>query len=105
MRPFTNEPLTDFSKPANQKAFQRAIAKVEKMAGKKYPAVIGGKEVRNGKTFDSTNPSKPSQVLGTFTKSGAKEARSAVTAAGITYPLVLELSFRPGIFPTQFCWA
>ena len=33
---FKNEPLTDFSKPANKKAFEKALKKVESELGKEY---------------------------------------------------------------------
>ncbi len=45
IKPFKNEPLTDFSKPANRKAMEKALAKVQTMLGKEYPLVIGNREI------------------------------------------------------------
>ncbi len=79
--PFHNEPLTDFSKASNKKAFKQALEKIEAMAGQTYPLVIGGERVETGRTFVTTNPAAPDQVLGTFAKAGKKEAKLAVDAA------------------------
>jgi 1-pyrroline-5-carboxylate dehydrogenase len=79
--PFRNEPLTDFSKASSKKAFKASLAKLEESFGQEYPLVIGGEHVTTGRTFASTNPANPSQVLGTFAKGGKKEARLAIDAA------------------------
>jgi 1-pyrroline-5-carboxylate dehydrogenase len=78
---FTNEPLTDFSKPENRNAFQSALARVQGELGREHPLVIGGEKVKIGKTFDSLNPSLPSQVVGRFQAATPREAEMAVTAA------------------------
>ena len=58
---FRNEPLTDFSKPENRKSFEAALARVQEELGREHPLIIGGEKIRIGKTFDSINPSEPSQ--------------------------------------------
>ncbi len=45
MKVFKNEPLTDFSKPANRKAMEKALAKVRSAFSREYPIVIGGEEI------------------------------------------------------------
>jgi 1-pyrroline-5-carboxylate dehydrogenase len=82
---FKNEPLTDFSKPANRKAMVGALAKVKKMLGKEYPIVIGGEEIYSENKFNSTNPSRPSEVVGTFQKADAFLADKAVEAAAAKF--------------------
>jgi len=67
-KPFKNEPLTDFSKPANLKAMEKALAKVKAMLGKEYPLVIGGEEIFIDDKLKSINPSRPSEVVGLFSK-------------------------------------
>ncbi|MBI3004659.1 MAG: L-glutamate gamma-semialdehyde dehydrogenase [Ignavibacteriales bacterium] len=81
MKPFKNEPLTDFSKPANRKAMEVALAKVKSLFSKEYPIVIGGEEIRTADKLKSYNPSKPSEVVGTFQKADASLATKAVETA------------------------
>ena len=45
------------------------------------PLVIGGREVRTGKTGQAVMPHKHAHVLGTYQKAGRKEVRQAVQAA------------------------
>jgi len=81
--PFANEPLTDFSKSENKTAFLAALEKVqaEALKGKTYPLYIGRKKIKTRETFVTTNPARPAQVLGVFSKAGVKEARLAIEAA------------------------
>jgi len=75
----------DFSKPENQTAFEKALAAVRASFGKEYPLVIGGQQIRGGRTFDSTNPAKPSEVLGRFQSATAEQAAHAVEVAFTTF--------------------
>ncbi|MGB2868509.1 MAG: L-glutamate gamma-semialdehyde dehydrogenase [Bacteroidota bacterium] len=75
---FKNEPLTDFTKPANRSAMEKALAKVKANFGKEYPIVIGGEEIRTENKLYSYNPSKPSQVVGVFQKADEALAKRAV---------------------------
>lgn len=81
LRPFQNEPLTDFSIPANVQAFQASLNKVKAEIGRTYPLVIGGKRIQLDETFPSLNPSRPKEVLGYFSKAGEAHAEMAVKAA------------------------
>jgi 1-pyrroline-5-carboxylate dehydrogenase len=78
---FKNEPLTDFSRPENRAAFEAALAKVQAELGRERPLIIGGERIRVGKTFDSLNPSQPSQIVGKFQSATPKEAENAIHAA------------------------
>jgi 1-pyrroline-5-carboxylate dehydrogenase len=80
-RPFSNEPLTDFSKPANRKAMQAALRKVASELGREYPLWIGGREVRTEDKLHSLDPSKPSCVVGVFSRATAEIAITAVEEA------------------------
>lgn len=64
----------DFSQPQHRAAFEKALDEVRAGFGREYPLVIGGERIQGGKTFASTNPAKPSEVLGTF-QSGAPSRR------------------------------
>ena len=81
MKPFKNEPLTDFSKPVNRKAMEKALAKVKALLGKNYPLVIGGEEIHTGDKLKSINPSRPSEVVGIFSKANPELANKAIKTA------------------------
>ena len=78
---FKNEPYTDWSKPANRKLQEQALAKLEKQFGKEYPNIIGGERVGSGEQFKSLNPSNPQQVVGVFQKGNANDALKALNVA------------------------
>jgi 1-pyrroline-5-carboxylate dehydrogenase len=78
---FRNEPLTDFSKPEHRSAMEAALAKVRGELGREYPLVIGGERITGLKTFDSTNPTRRSEVVGTFQKGKAEHVEQALDAA------------------------
>ena len=81
LRPFTNEPLTDFSLPENANAFSAALDLVKSQIGQTYPLVIGGERIEADETFTSINPARPDEILGYFAKANAKHAEMAVEAA------------------------
>ncbi|MCX6122104.1 MAG: L-glutamate gamma-semialdehyde dehydrogenase [Ignavibacteriales bacterium] len=80
-KPFKNEPLTDFSKPANRKAMEKALANVKAILGKEYPLVIGGEEIRTDDKLQSINPSRPNEVIGVFSKANPDLANKAIESA------------------------
>ena len=79
---FKNEALTDFNKPHNRSAMEGALEKVKSEFGRQYPLVIGGQRVTGLKTFDSTNPSHKSQLLGKFQKGTNSHVEQAIESAG-----------------------
>lgn len=83
--PFTNEPHTDFSLPANRDAFQAAVDYVRANLGQSYPLHINGQHVQTGDTFASTNPSRPAEVVGTFAKGRKQDAEAAIDAAAAAF--------------------
>src|SRR5581483_9463381 len=78
---FRNEPLTDFSKPENRAAMEKALEKVKREFGTEYPLVIGGKRITGLKTFDSLNPSHKNQTIGKFSKGNREHVEQAIDAA------------------------
>jgi 1-pyrroline-5-carboxylate dehydrogenase len=78
---FKNEPLTNFSKPANRKKQQVAIEKVRGELGREYPIVIGGEKIFTQDKFNSYNPSKATEVVGIFQKGDASLANKAMEVA------------------------
>ncbi len=78
---FANEPFTDFSHGRHAHEMQEALRWVEDQLGRDYPLVIGGERVSTSNRFESTNPAKPSQVIGRHAAAGVHEAHEAVEAA------------------------
>ncbi len=78
---FKNEPYTDFSKPANRKKQQEAIAKLRSLMGREYPIVIGGERIQTAEKFSSLNPSNPREVIGVFQKGTSELAHRAMAVA------------------------
>src|SRR5437899_11112875 len=78
---FTNEPFIDFSKPENRKRMEDALKKVKSEFGREYPMWLGGQKVTTPGKRNSTNPSRPSEVVGVFQNATADMAKQAVEAA------------------------
>jgi 1-pyrroline-5-carboxylate dehydrogenase len=78
---FTNEPYVDFSKAENRKKMEDALKKVASEFGREYPMWIGGQKVITSDKRNSTNPSRPSEIIGVFQHANAEMARQAVEAA------------------------
>ncbi|MFN2386246.1 MAG: L-glutamate gamma-semialdehyde dehydrogenase [Thermoanaerobaculia bacterium] len=83
---FRNEPLTDFSVPANRKAFSEALAKVESRLPFRGSNRIGGEKIGAEKTFESVNPARKSQVIGVFPEGTRADGERAVEAAARAFP-------------------
>src|ERR671938_1853855 len=82
---FKNEALTDFSKAENAAAMRAALDKVKNELGREYPLVIGGERIKTGRTFDSLNPARKTEVVGRFQKATTELARRAVETADETF--------------------
>ena len=78
---FTNEPFVDFSKPDNRKKMEDALKKVKAEFGHEYPIWIAGKKVITASKKKSTNPSRPSEVIGVFQDASKEQAVEAIEAA------------------------
>ncbi|HXX99975.1 MAG TPA: aldehyde dehydrogenase family protein, partial [Candidatus Limnocylindrales bacterium] len=78
---FKNEPFIDFSNPQNKKKMEAALAKVKGEFGQEYSMWIGGKKVITGGKRKSTNPSRPSEVIGVFQDATKEQAVEAIEAA------------------------
>jgi len=83
---FHNEPLTDFSQPANRAAMEAALTQVGSELGKEYALRIGGGTIKTPRRFESRNPSHPSQVVGIHQAGDEVLAREAVEKAHSYFP-------------------
>ena len=78
---FRNEALTDFTNEEHARAMRAALESVRGKLGRDYPLVIGGERIQTGRTFDSTNPARKTEVVGRFQKANAELTRLAVERA------------------------
>jgi 1-pyrroline-5-carboxylate dehydrogenase len=83
---FANEPLTDFSIPANRQAMQAALQQVKNEFGREWPLVIGGEQVTSGAWIDSFNPCQKRELVGRTARAGRGEAERALDAAWQAFP-------------------
>src|ERR1700733_6403747 len=78
---FTNEPVTDFSNPANRAAAEAALARVRVELGRDYELWIAGSAHKTGDLLSSVNPSKTSEIVGKHHKATAELANRAIEDA------------------------
>ncbi len=83
---FTNEPFIDFSKAENRAAMQDALAYVRGQFGREYPLTIGGEKVFTTEKLQSTNPSKPSEVIGDISEGHCGDGQSGGRGGGQGFP-------------------
>src|ERR1035438_9900892 len=83
---FSNEPVTDFSRPANRDAIEKAVAEVHAQLGSDYDLLVAGRREKTADKLKSLNPSRPSEVVGIHSKATAALAKEAVEAAYAYYP-------------------
>jgi 1-pyrroline-5-carboxylate dehydrogenase len=78
---FANEPFIDFSHPDNRKKMEEALKKVASGFAREYPMWIAGKKVITTAKRKSTNPSRPSEIIGMFQDASKEQAVEAIEAA------------------------
>ena len=83
---FSNEPVADFSKPANRDAIEKALADVRSQFGREYELLVAGRREKTPDKLKSLNPSRPSEVVGIHSKATAALAKEAVDAAHAYFP-------------------
>ena len=81
IRPFSNEPLTDFRDEAQAQVMREAIVKVRGELAREYDLVIGGRRSRTAEKIKSVNPARPSEVIGVHQKAGREHVEPAMEAA------------------------
>jgi 1-pyrroline-5-carboxylate dehydrogenase len=85
LTPYSPTTYVDFSQPAHRAEFEAALAQVRAQLGREHTLVIGGRRENGPKTFDSTNPAKPSEVIGRFASGTAEQAARAMDVAHATF--------------------
>lgn len=83
---FRNEPVTDFSQPANRRGIEEALKKVRAEFAREYPLRIGGEQIFTGDKLVSLNPSNTSEVVGIHHKATPELANRVVEASHAAFP-------------------
>jgi len=81
IKPFKNEPPTDFSRPVNRRAMEKALEYVKVTLGREYPLFIGSEEIHTEDKLISINPSRSDQVVGVFSKANPDLVNKAIETA------------------------
>jgi 1-pyrroline-5-carboxylate dehydrogenase len=81
LAPFANEPVSNFSKPEERAAAQAALERVRKEFGREYHLLIAGARHKTADLLPSTNPSRPSEVIGVHHKATPALAARAIEDA------------------------
>ncbi len=84
--PFAPEPYSDHGDSAVAAAYRAALDSVASRFGEHNPLIIGGNEVETGRSIESLNPSRPSEIVGTVAAAGAAEAEQVLAAAWDAFP-------------------
>jgi len=82
---FQNEPFTDFSKPENAAAMERALAEVKAQLGRTYALIIDGEKIATATTIASINPANPSEVVGYVASASPEQAAQAIERANARF--------------------
>lgn len=83
--PYSPTTYLDYSQAEHRASYEQALAAVRAQAGREYPLVIGGERLSGSRTFETTNPSRPSEVLGRFHSATREQAARAVEVAAETF--------------------
>jgi 1-pyrroline-5-carboxylate dehydrogenase len=79
--PFVNEEFVDFTAAENKRTMLAALSEVESNLGQEYDLVIGGRRLQTADKILSTNPARPSQIIGIHQKAEVEHAEQAMQAA------------------------
>ncbi len=78
---FRNEPLTDFTNAANERAMKASLIKVKSQLGRTYPLIIGRQKIESNDWLISTNPGAPKEQIGRFHRANKEHAEKALEEA------------------------
>ncbi|WP_322904422.1 L-glutamate gamma-semialdehyde dehydrogenase [Paenibacillus campi] len=85
IKPFANEPFTDFSQPAQRDAMKAALERVKQQLGRKIPLHIGNEQLFTDEVITSINPGQTEQVIGLVSKANQQLAEQAMQTALTTF--------------------
>jgi 1-pyrroline-5-carboxylate dehydrogenase len=79
--PFRNEPIRDFSAPADRASLEAALASARKQLGRAVSLIIDGRRIETQETTRSLNPARPGEVVGVVAAAPLAQANEAVAVA------------------------
>jgi 1-pyrroline-5-carboxylate dehydrogenase len=79
--PFKNEPVKQFTDPAEIAAMEAALTRVKQRFGQFYPLIIDGKSVEAERRITSINPAAPSEIVGSVGSARKEQVEEAIAAA------------------------
>jgi len=79
--PFRNEPIRDFSDPADRRSLEEALARIRPTLGRRWALVIDGVKVAGPRTIRSINPAKPYELVGEVDEASPEQVSQALDAA------------------------
>ncbi|MDX2005492.1 MAG: L-glutamate gamma-semialdehyde dehydrogenase [Meiothermus sp.] len=79
--PYRPEFVEPFTSPEKQAEMRKMLEFVKAHLGHHYPLIIGGEKIDTAERLVSTNPSRPSEVVGTTAKADRGHADAALDAA------------------------
>ncbi|HEX9639441.1 MAG TPA: L-glutamate gamma-semialdehyde dehydrogenase [Acidobacteriota bacterium] len=82
---FKNEPFTNFQDSAARAAFAGALQRVRAELGATAELLIGAERIATERSFESTNPSSKSEIVGRIAKGSREHADQAVRAAAAAF--------------------
>jgi RHH-type proline utilization regulon transcriptional repressor/proline dehydrogenase/delta 1-pyrroline-5-carboxylate dehydrogenase len=85
-RPFTNEPVFDWSRRENREQFGEALQKARASFPIRAPLQIDGQKFHTALRFESSNPDRKEEIVGIISSAGMEEAEAAVAAARRAFP-------------------
>ena len=83
--PFSNEPIRDFTDPADRRSIEEALVRARASAGRTYPLVIGGEKVRGSGSIVSINPARPGEIVGRVDEASQAQVSQALDAASAAF--------------------
>lgn len=81
VEPYRPHPIETFHSAESLQQMQQALAYVRSQLGRHYPLLINGQHVDTPDQVVSTNPSDPTQVIGSSAKATAQHAEQALEGA------------------------
>ncbi|HHC07091.1 MAG TPA: L-glutamate gamma-semialdehyde dehydrogenase [Actinobacteria bacterium] len=86
LRPFENEPYSDFTDSHLRAEFEAALGKVEDRLGEHALLVIGPDRIGTKGSFESIDPAEPARVVGVASLAEAEHVDRALEAAWKAFP-------------------
>ena len=83
---FKNEAVLDFTRPENLSDAQSALKRVRAEFGREHDLWIAGERHKTGDLLDSTNPAKPSEIVGRHHRATRELTNRAIEDAHAYFP-------------------